>query len=329
MKTKTELNQLKKSFREAFPDYFDQLEACKTENELRKAYDKIRLDAIEKAKPFLSEDDNPTGFPVMTLTPDQYQQLINATGNTIEVVVTTMLNSANVIQPSWSVGQTAAQFSAAGLAALGMIGCGAFNAALGTGVVEMVAIAAGIEALTVAGVVAIIAVAIVAVIIPILYFMLKPACCFVVVLNETNSVLNWNGDYNVHGKTIGYVNQIPSAQVVPPPIPGSGTYVVCGFVQTDKMDDALVGTQYGFTYTYNSTNVNFGVECPLTSLYTDNNCFCEINSTSEDAANQTDSKNALSCSASSQNPNLNVIINCNSGSGSVAYYIARVQDGTV
>nr|WP_315255110.1 hypothetical protein [uncultured Flavobacterium sp.] len=327
MYKKSELINLKTSFSKAFPDYFNQLEACKTDQQLKEVYEKIKLDALEKAKPFFSADDNPTGFPILALTPDQYSQLIDANGDTIKVVVTTMLNTAQIIQPSWSVGQTAAQFSVGGLAALGAVGVGAFNIAIGSGVVEMLAIAAGIEALTVAGVVAIIAVAIVAVIIPILYFMLKPACCFVVMLNETNSPLVWVDDYNYHGKTIGYVNRIPPAQVVPQPIPGAGTYVTCGFVQTDKRDDALVGTQYGFTYSVGSTNVNFGVECPLTSIYVDNNCFCEINSTSEDAANETDSKNALSYSAS--NANLNVSIKCNSGSGYVAYYIARIQDGTL
>lgn len=327
MLNQSRLKKLHARFADAYPEYSKAMKSCRTESELKATYNRIYQDAIAKARPYLGAGDGPTGFPLLTLTPSQYQQLITATGDNIEVVATTMLNTASIVQPSWSVGQTTAQFVTAGLCAMGAIGAAAFNAALGTGVVEMVAIAAGIEAVTVAGIVAIVAVAIIAVILPILYFMLKPACCFVVLLNETQGSLTWVDDYNVHGKPIGRVDSIPAAVVVPAPIPGAGTYVVCGFIQTDKRDDALVGTQYGFTYNAGTTPVSFGVECPLTSIYVDNNCYCAINSNSEAAADATDSSNVLSyqCSLS----NLNVSINCNSGSGSVAYYIARVRDGSV
>lgn len=329
MLNKAKLKNLDSYFSTSYPEYSRMMKACKTESELRSTYKKIYDDALAKAKPYLGAGDGPTGFPLLTLTQAQYQQLINASGDDIEVVVTTMLNTASIIQPTWSVGQTTAQFITGGLAAMGAVGAGAFNAAIGTGVVETLAIAAGIEAVTVAGIVAIVAVAVIAVILPILYFMLKPACCFVVLLNETSSKLTWVDDYNVHGKPIGRVDSITPAVVIPAPIPGSGTYVVCGFIQTDKRDDALVGTQYGFTYTTGNTNVSFGVECPLTSIYVDNNCYCAINSTSENVANETDSQNVLSYKCSSSNPNLNVSIQCNSGSGSVAYYIARVRDGSI
>jgi hypothetical protein len=300
------------------------MKACKTERELKIAYEQICVDAREKARPYLGADDNPTGFPLLTLTQNQYKQLINASGDTIEVVVTTMLKTAQIVQPSWSVGQTTAQFVTAGICALGATMAGAFNVAIGSGVVEAVAIAAGIEAVTVAGVVAIIAFAIVAIIIPILYYMLKPACCFVVLLNETNSALNWVNDYNVHGKPIGYVNSIPAMVVIPQPIPGAGTYVVCGFVQTDKHDDALHGTQYGFTYACGSNTISFGVECPLIGH---NNCYCEINSNSNNVAYATNSNDSTAWS--SEQEGLYTSINCNSPSGYVAYYIARVSSNPI
>ncbi|MDQ0781654.1 hypothetical protein [Chryseobacterium sp. W4I1] len=331
MFTKTELLNLKKSFSTAFPDYYNQLEACKTEQQLKETYEKIRADAFEKARPYLAEGDDPTGFPAMALTPQQYTNLITASGSNIKVYVTSMLNQAQVIQPDFSVGQTVATLIGGGMTAIGTVAGAAFGAGVLAGAVEAIAVAAGVAAVTVAGLVTLIAVAIVAIIIPIIYFMLKPACCFALVLNETSNDLKWKDDYNVHGKPIGYTPTISAAINIPEPIPGAGLYVYAGIVQTDKRDNALVGTQYGFTYSnaLNKYDVNFGVECPLTSLYVDNNCFCEINSTSENAADQTDSKNVLSYSASSENPKLNVSINCNSGSGYVAYYVARVQDGSL
>lgn len=331
MFTKSELITLKTSFSKAYPDYFNQLETCKTQQQLADTYEKIKADAIEKAKPYLGVEDDPTGFLALALTPQQYSNLISAQGANIKVYVTAMLNTAQVIQPSFSVGQTVAELMGGGITAIGMVAGAAFSEGIVGGMIASVAVAAGVEAVTVAGLVTLIAVAIIAIIIPILYFMFKPACCFALVVNETNSQLAWVDDYNVHGKPIGHTPFISAAINIPPPIPGAGKYVYCGIVQTDKRDSALVGTQYGFTYSGNSGayNVNFGVECPLTSLYVDNNCFCEIGSTSEDAANQTDSKNTLSYSASSVNPKLDVSINCNSGSGYVAYYIARVEDGSL
>ncbi|OCB77971.1 hypothetical protein [Flavobacterium crassostreae] len=331
MFTKSELINLKTSFGNAYPDYFKQLEACNTQQELADTYEKIKADAFEKAKPFLAEGDDPTGFPAIALTTQQYNNLISAQGDNIKVYVTAMINTAQLIQPSFNVGQTVASLMGGGITAIGTIAGAAFGEGIVGGMVATLAVAAGVEAVTVAGLVTLIAVAIIAIIIPIIYFMLKPACCFVVVLNETNNQLNWVDDYNVHGKPIGHTPFISAAIDIPQPIPGAGRYVYCGLVQTDKRDAALVGTQYGFTYSGNSGayKANFGVECPLTSLYVDNNCFCEIGSSSEDAANQTDSKNVLSYTASSVNPKLDVSINCNSGSGYVAYYIARVKDGSL
>lgn len=330
MYTKSELIQLEEAFKNAYPEYHGQLKACKTESELLKTYKKIKNDVFEKAKPYLAEGESPRGFPAIALTTQQYNNLKTASGDNIKVYVTAMINQAQTIKPDFNVGQTVASLAGGGIAAIGSVAGAAFGDSILAGGIEMVAIAAGVEAVTVAGVVAIVAAVIIAIIVPILYFMLKPACCFVVVLNETKEEIKWVDDYNVHGKPIGHTPFINAAIDVPKPIPGAGKYVYAGIVQTDKHDNALVGTQYGFTYsTKSGANVNIGVECPLTSIYVDNNCFCEINSSSKNAAEQTDSKDVLSYSANSDSPKLEVSINCNSGSGYVAYYITRIKDGSL
>lgn len=331
MFTKAELITLKSSFSVAYPEIYEQLEACTTEQELKATYEKIKEDAFARAQPYLAAGDDPSGFPVLGLTPQQYTNLKNASGEDIKVFVTAMLNQAQLIKPEFSVGQTVATLIGGGLTAIGTVASAAFGTGIVGGMVTAVAVAAGVTAVTVAGLVVLIAVAIVAVIIPIIYFMLKPACCLTLVMNETASQLEWKDDHNVHGKPIGHSPFISQAIVIPEPIPGAGKFVYAGFVQTDKRDNALVGTQYGFTYTGNngSYNVNFGTECPLTSIYSDNNCFCSINSTSENAAKETSNKNELTYSATGDNPKLDVSIKCNSKSGYVAYYVARVQDGSV
>ncbi|GAA3620195.1 hypothetical protein [Flavivirga jejuensis] len=332
MFTKSELLSLKTSFNKVYPDYFKQLESCKTEIELSNAYEKIRADAIEKAKPYLALEEDPTGFPVITLTQEQYDRLKSCSGEEIKVYVTSMLDTAMIIQPHFSVGHAAAALIGGGIVAMGLTAIEAFRGGIVGGLVTMVAVAEGVQAVTVAGLVAIIAVAIIAIIIPILYFMLKPACCFALVLNELGGRdMKWIGDYNTHGKPVGHTPNIPPAITVPEPIPGAGTYVSCGIVQTNKRDGALFGTQYGFTYglpsgpdTYGAI-VSFGVECPLTAIYVNNNCYCAFSQSARKASEITSSNNVLSYSVSSENPSLTASIECNSGKGYVAYYIARLR----
>lgn len=327
MYTKTELMALQVAFDRAYPEYSNRLKACKNEQELLKEYKKIKLDALEKAKPYLAKDDDPTGFPTIALTPQQYNSFKSASDGNIQVYVTALLSTAQIITPDFSVGQTTAELLGGGITAIGTIAGEAFGNGIIGGAVTAAAVAAGVSAVTVAGLVTLIAVAIVAIIIPILYFMLKPACCFVVVMNETNKELTWVDDYNVHGEPTGHSPSIPAAINIPPPISGSGTYVYAGIIQTDKREDALFGTQYGFTYSDGSNNINFGTECPLTTIDVDNNCFCDIGSTSVNAADQTDSENVQSYTASGSG--LNASIKCNSESGYVAYYIAQVSDGSL
>lgn len=332
MFTKTELQGLEASFSKAYPEYHSQLKACKNETELQVAYEKIKQDAYQKAKPYLAVGDDPTGFPTIALTPDMYERLIAASGDSIKIYVTAILNQAQLIQPDFSVGKTVATLIGGGLTAIGSVAAAAFGGGIIGGAVASAAVAAGVTAVTVAGLVTLIAVVIVGIIIPIIYFALKPACCFVLVVNETSKTINWADDYCAHGKAIGHTPFINPAINIPPPIPDSGKYVYTGIVQSSKNDGALVGTQYGFTYAYGanvagSPKVNFGVECPLTSIWVDNNCYCAIDSSSSNAANETDSKNALSYTAS-KTP-LDVSIKCNSASGYVAYYVARIKDGSI
>jgi len=84
---------------------------------------------------------------------------------------------------------------------------------------------------------------------------------------------------------------------------------------------ALYGTQYGFTYKYKNINLSFGVECPLTSIYVDNNCWCGVGTSSKEAAEQTDKQNKQVWKASGDGISLSIEVN--SGSGSIAYYLAR------
>lgn len=106
-------------------------------------------------------------------------------------------------------------------------------------------------------------------------------------------------------------------------IPGAGKYPVAGFIATEKREKALVGAQYGFTMRYGSTDTNFsfGVESLLTSMMTDNNCYCAIDESAKTVAEKTANKNKQFREAEKEG--IKSSIRCNSGSGSIAYYVAR------
>lgn len=198
-----------------------------------------------------------------------------------------------------------------------MVAYAATSSKLIVGAVETAAAYAGVTAATVALVCAIAIVVIIAILIPIIYFMQKPANCIVLLINELDDKIIFKNDYNIHGKPTLNTTPIPKAVV----IPGVTTVATAGFIATEKRENALFGTQYGFTFTYKETELTFGVECPLTSLYADNNCYCGIGISAKKAANTTNYKNVQSWEDS--NDEIKISIKCNSKSGSIAYYVAR------
>lgn len=318
------LAQLREGFEAAYPHYAKRLKSAKTESEFRREHGQILKEVTENAKDYLSLEEGVAGCPAISLTPAQYASMISATGDSIQVQVTAMLKTAQIIKPDWDVEQAAAQFIMGGLTGITQKGVDKFNSDIEKGTEMPESVMAGISEVGVAGIVAVVALIIVAIIVPIIYFMLKPASCIAVVLNETKNTLNWKDDYSVHGKPVVRTESIPPSVAF-----REDKYTACGIVQTDKSDGALVGSQYGFTYSSDDGVTSFGVECPLSSTYVDNNCYCAVGSTSQSVAELTDENNALSWSAQQSAPNLNASIQCASPSGYVAYYIARVQDGSL
>jgi hypothetical protein len=145
----------------------------------------------------------------------------------------------------------------------------------------------------------------------------KPATCSVLIINELDEPLMYSDEYNIHGKPSLKTSPIEGKIKY-----GNATYYQAGFISTQKRDAALYGTLYGFVMKHNETDLAFGVECPLTSLYSDNNCYCAFGITAEAAANKTDKNNKTFSKATQSG--INISIQCGSKSGSNAYYVARV-----
>ena len=321
--------ELKRKFRNLYPEYAARLDGLSGQD-----FNRVHEEIIAEAKENLINALNTAGIKLeggtdnadqtccIPLSNEQYHHLINATGDDIKNQLHVLLDGLERLKgmEKEDAGLVTAQILLSGALGVGLLSTSTVIAKLVTGAVEAVAAFAGVSAATVGVVCAIVALVIVAVLIPIIYFMIKPANCIVLLINESDQDLVFVSDYNVHGKPTLMTSPIPKGVV----IPGIGTYPVAGFIATEKRKDALVGTQYGFTMGYgtSSTKLSFGVECPLTSIYSDNNCYCSFDETAEQAAKNTTKKNMQSYTA--EKDGLKLSIKCNSGSGSIAYYVARV-----
>ncbi len=293
--------------------------------------------AFETMK-YFSELADTSQTAVVALNPDLLATLNSATGSAIEVQVQKLLDGVERL--SKMTGNDAIQ-TALEIVGFSSVAVGAVAGAVTfyqlvtlSGAFTVSCTVAGVVAATVAVVVAIAAFIVLSVLIPIIYFMQKPAVCVVFLINELNGGADLKGnkidfvdDYNVSGKPAVITSSIPGSYISP-----NGTYAYGGFFLTTKRDNALVGTQYGFRLqcAYNpsgkSTDTKtvsfaFGVECPL--AIGSNNCYCGFDITAQTAAENTDSEDKLSYKATNSD-GITLTINCNSGSGSVAYYVASV-----
>ncbi len=316
---------LKQKFRELFPEEAKRLQSAKSQEEIESIHSELLKEAEEKLQtelkkagmePMLRDQTAP-----ILLHHDVYQTLIHANGNQIREQIHKLIDGLARLrnQEHSSAEFISMSLNIVGVLALGFVAISAANTGLDAGLMAAAASLLGVEAATVAVIVGIVTVVIIGIIIPILYYMFKPAACLILLINETDKPLIWKNDYNVHGKPVLKLNPLPKPQ---PDILNGGKYYIAAFISTQKDKDALFGTQYGFTYSYDDkVDLTFAVENPLTATYVDNNCYCVINETAIYAAGKTNEHNKQNWETTKGDFKLS--IKCNSGSGSVAYYIAR------
>ncbi|QDQ02168.1 hypothetical protein FOH38_17650 [Lysinibacillus fusiformis] len=317
--------KLKQGFRSLFPDYATKLEKATSQEEINKLQaifieerKQALADALGKDISELEASDQTAPIP---LKKETYEILINATGDDIKRQIHVIIDGLERLKgmENDEAGLVTAQILLSGVLGIGFLSTSTVVAKLAVGAAEAIAALAGVSVATVGVVVAVAALVIVAIIIPIIYFMKKPANAIVLLINELDKPLTFVSDHNVHGKPMLMTTPIPEGVE----IPGVAKYPVAGLIATEKRDSALVGTQYGFTMKYGNTGTNFsfGVECPLTSISTDNNCYCAIDESAKTVAERTSDKNKQFWEA--EKDGLKLSIRCNSGSGSIAYYVAR------
>ncbi|MFA0813631.1 hypothetical protein [Microbulbifer epialgicus] len=204
-----------------------------------------------------------------------------------------------------------------GIVAVGYPAVTAAMNSLSSGALESAALV-GIETATIGVVVAAAAIVVIAIGLLVLWLMKKPATCAVLIVNETDADLAFNSGHNVHGKQGTHTKRLRKSW-----FPDKNCNA--GFYSAMRHDNSIThGSQYGFTLSGLSSGlVGIGVECPLTGVLGGNNrAYCSFDESAEQITYAVNDHDELSDSAS--NGDYRASIRCNSGSGSIAYFIGRI-----
>lgn len=316
--------KLKQGFQSLFPEYATLLNQATSQEQiisLHNSFIEERKKALATAIKATNISDSRNPKSPIALTQEEYENLINATGDDIKYRIQALLDGLQRLKgmENDQIEHVAAQMIVTGILGIGVESTTAALAIAGGGeIIEAYIALAALTSTTVAVVIAVVCLVIIAIIIPLIYFMEKPANALILLINELDKPLVFANDFNVHGKPTYFTETINNAVIFP-----DRKFVTAGFIGSQKLDSALYGTQYGFTmkYGHTDTQFTFGVECPLSSLYTDNNCFCAFDKNAQEAAELTAQNNKQFWET--EKDGIKLSIRCNSKSGSLAYYVAR------
>ena len=313
--------------REVFPELMEELDACTTLEQKKEVQQKHLLIHVNKLNAHLgkgpitadqlahNKDDLMDPF---SLTDPKYNSLISAEGDDIETQIVHLLDGIARLKKDIDESESylVASLLDTGLIAIGTVAIAAVSTALLGGEALFAAIFSGIAEASAAVIAAIGSVIFLLVFLPAFYFS-KPAVGIILLINDTDEDICFVEDFNKHGKPEVYTTPIIRKIAAK-----EETIRNAGFITTQKHDNAWVGTQYGVTYKYKKVLFQLAVGVPLTALYNDNNCYCAIGSTAEEAADKTGKLNVQSYNA--KGSGIKVDIKVNSKHGSVGYYIARL-----
>lgn len=140
-----------------------------------------------------------------------------------------------------------------------------------------------------------------------------------IVFNDLDEELILDSSYFESGEDLVETNKFPSKASV-----HDQSYVSAGCFIGRSKKPSFYGVQGAFSLRSNCSQkkFSFGFDSPLSSLYVDNNCYCCIDGSAEDACEQADNKNKLKWNDS--NDVYGMEIKCNSAKCSFAYYIVRI-----
>ncbi len=326
---------VKERFKKLYPQEAQAFENAQSDEELTALKNQFLLDAKQRLIQEIEKTDlkNTVDLEALkgtdetvavAITESVYKTLINARGDQIETELIKFFDTVERLKDMGTQDAEVLTYAMVngGIAALGiaMVTDLILNLLQGLGLAEAIFTAVVSLGTTVVGAIVDI---IVLCIIPIFYFMAKPAACIFMIINELETNLVIDEEKVVHGKVNVKTREIAASLKIIHTTRSGGIW------STQKKDAALIGTQYGVVLRQakgisgvepDNTKFAVGVECPLASG--NNSCAVGINKTASQIADEVDDHRRQSVSVS--DGKYGIEMHCNSGSGSLAYYICRI-----
>lgn len=319
---------LRNKFRKLYPEYDHILSRAKTDDEISRIREQIVLEQKKKIEKSLKERGIKSNLKeaeeglAIQLRPEKYQELIEARGSNIETKLLVLLDEFSRMKDlDDKSGEKFIYMLAQGglLMATAYAIKSLFTQVCNCAAEEMAAVLLeGVEVIGVRNIVGIVVCVILDILIPLIYFIRKPAVCILCLINELHQDLIFVEEKCIHGKRSEITTMIPKVANGE-----SGTYYSAGFFASEKKENALIGTQYGFVVRQadiDKVKFSFGMGCPLAEGK--NNCAVSFDQTAESIACDADKYQKQEDIRANQDYKLE--IRCNSSGGSVAYYIGRV-----
>ena len=327
---------VKERFEKLYPQQAQAFKNAKNDDEILLLKDQFVGEAInrllaeiEKANlkdtinPSILKDTNET--VAVILTEKKYQDLINARGRAIETELVKLFDGVERLK---ELGTHDTEAIVYGLTTFGL---GALGFVMSVDLVNNILVGLGLSeaiftTLTTLGatIINIVVDIVVLSIIPLIYFMVKPAACNFVIINDLGVDLVIEAEKVVHGKVNVKTREIPARSKMSKIVRSGGIW------STQKRDAALYGSQYGVVLKQekgqfgedepDNTRFAIAVECPLADGK--NSCAVGINKTVDEISDEVDTHRKQDVSAS--NGTYGIEMRCNSGSGSLAYYVCRI-----
>jgi hypothetical protein len=324
-------NQFIETFRQIFPEYSEQLDKATDEDAIEALLETITSQAEADIEQHLSSiklsKTKVKHAAAIYLSPWRYQRLVKATGDQLKNELLDLINSLQALKKKQHAPakEFASAMVTAGVPAVPPITIPAtpkpplYVEAMEAGAPELTIAEESLSTTPPGLVIAIIVLVIIAILV-LIWFLTKPSNCIILLINETDKLIKFAGDYNVHGEPQTVTPYIPAAVQNK----NDQQYRAAGFF-VSKRKTGFRGTQYGFRMSHPIGHLAFGACCPLTTAGGPNSCFCHVGGTAEHAAIDTD-KHRKQFYEDEHNSHVKTSIRCNSASGSPAYYVARVFD---
>ena len=295
--------EFKNEFEKTFSEHVNKLENLPTleqkeeytsdllnkyENQLSSSLSELKIkDELDQQFAFKISADKPIHI---SLTVEKYQKLKNARGSQIEVELTNLMKELHQIKTQIqchenSLEDIGKEMSKTGICGIGPVTLSSLYSEVKSPVLKSVesgiSNSLGLSSETISVLESIISFISVTVITNIIS---RESSVMMFIFNELDSeLINVNSEA-IHGEIITTTNPIPGIKIES----DQSKLISGGLFLGKKYNYAPIGAQVGWQFKSKGHQISFASDCPITSLFVYNNCYCGFDIDAREAAKLTD-----------------------------------------